>query len=166
MARGFLLVMDSFGIGGAADADAFGDRGADTLGHIAAARPLRLPQLEALGLGAAAEASTGHLPAGFSRRQTYTGAWGYAVERSRGKDTPSGHWEMAGLPVEFDWAYFPADPPSFPPALTDALIAQGKIPGILGNRHASGTQIIEELGADGATDRLHLRRQRAADRGA
>jgi phosphopentomutase len=148
MARGFILVMDSFGIGSAEDAASFGDAGADTLGHIAAARTLRLPQLEALGLGAAAEASTGRRPAGFAQRRDFAGAWGYAVERSRGKDTPSGHWEMAGLPVEIDWAYFPPGPPSFPTALTDDLIAQGRLPGILGNRHASGTQIIEELGAE------------------
>src|SRR4051794_36307884 len=148
MARGFLLVMDSFGIGGAEDAAAYGDAGADTLGHIAAARPLALPNLERLGLGAAAAASTGHWPAGLARRDGFTGAWGYAVERSRGKDTPSGHWEIAGVPVDFDWTYFPAACPSFPKPLTDALIAQAQLPGILGDRHASGTQIIEELGAE------------------
>jgi phosphopentomutase len=153
MARAFLLVMDSFGIGGAADAAAFGDAGADTLGHIAERRlasgaALRLPNLERLGLGAAAAASTGAFPAGFARRDGFGGAWGFAVERSRGKDTPSGHWEMAGLPVAFDWAYFPAATPSFPKALTDALIERAQLPGILGNRHASGTQIIEELGAE------------------
>src|ERR1700730_5988747 len=134
MARGFILVMDSFGIGAAADADAYGDTGADTLGHIAdscpnggAGRrgPLRLPHLEGLGLGAAAEASTGRLPAGFAARSAFAGAWGYAAERSRGKDTPSGHWQIAGLPVSVDWAYFPPGPPSFPPALTEALIACG-----------------------------------------
>jgi phosphopentomutase len=168
MARGFVLVMDSVGIGAAEDAARYGDAGADTLGHIAEAcaagragpgraglgraglgrGALRLPHLEGLGLGAAAEASTGRLPAGFTPRQDYAGAWGYAVERSLGKDTPSGHWEMAGVPVTFDWAYFPAGPPSFPPALTEALIARGGLPGLLGNRHASGTQIIEELGAE------------------
>jgi phosphopentomutase len=157
MARGFILVMDSFGIGAAADSGAYGDTGADTLGHIAEAcadgragrrGPLRLPHLEALGLGAAAEASTGRLPPGFATRRAFSGAWGYAVERSRGKDTPSGHWEIAGVPVAVDWAYFPPGPPSFPPALTEALIARGNLPGLLGNRHASGTQIIEELGAE------------------
>ncbi len=154
MARAFLLVMDSFGIGGAEDAAAYGDAGADTLGHIAefcaaAGRgPLRLPALESLGLGAAAEASTGRWPAGFAAAPPISAAWGYAVERSRGKDTPSGHWEMAGLPVTFDWAYFPPGPPSFPEALTRALIERGGLPGILGDRRASGTQIIEELGAE------------------
>ena len=148
MGRAVLLVMDSFGIGGAEDAAAYGDAGADTLGHIAAAQPLRLPNLERLGLGAAAAASTGGWPEGMARRDDFAASWGYAVERSRGKDTPSGHWEMAGLPVEFDWTYFPATAPSFPLEITEALIRRGGLPGLLGNRHASGTQIIEELGEE------------------
>ena len=147
MSRAFLLVMDSFGIASAPDAAFYGDAGSDTLGHIAEARPLRLPNLDRLGLGKAAEASRGRALPGFAYAAP-EGAWGYAVERSRGKDTPSGHWEMAGLPVVFDWAYFPATEPSFPPALTDALIEQAKLPGILGNRHASGTQIIDEFGTE------------------
>ena len=147
MARGFVLVMDSFGIGSAADAEP-GDRGADTLGHIVAATALRLPHLESLGLGLAAEASSGRLPAGFARPPAIDGAWGFAVEHSRGKDTPSGHWEMMGVPVDFAFATFPEGPPSFPAALTDALIARGGLPGILGDRHASGTAIIAELGAE------------------
>jgi phosphopentomutase len=151
MARGFVLVMDSFGIGSAADAGAE-DRGADTLGHVAAAcmkqGALRLPALESLGLGLAAQASSGRLPAGFAADPAITAAWGFAVERSRGKDTPSGHWEMMGLPLDFAFATFPAGPPSFPPALTDALIARGDLPGILGNCHASGTAIIAALGAE------------------
>jgi phosphopentomutase len=158
MARGFILVLDSLGIGAAADAARYGDAGADTLGHIADAYfnrragadrgPLRLPNLEALGLAAAAEESSGRRLAGFASRPVGGGAWGYAVERSPGKDTPSGHWEISGLPVAQDWAYFPPGPPSFPSALTEALIAAGRIPGLLGDRHASGTEIIEELGAE------------------
>jgi phosphopentomutase len=70
------------------------------------------------------------------------------VEQSRGKDTPSGHWEIAGVPVAFEWGYFPPDEPSFPAALTDTLVARAGLPGILGNRHASGTEIIDELGAE------------------
>ena len=147
MARGFLLVMDSFGIGSAADAEP-GDRGADTLGHIAAAAPLRLPHLERCGLGLAAQASSGSLPAGFAAAPALDAAWGFAVEHSRGKDTPSGHWEMTGVPVDFAFATFPEAPPSFPPALTASLIARGGLPGILGDRHASGTAIIAELGAE------------------
>jgi phosphopentomutase len=156
MARAFVLVMDSFGIGASADAGAFGDAGADTLGHIAAAcadgcvpgrGELRLENLARWGLAAAAEASTGCRPAGFPDVRP-DAAWGYAVERSRGKDTPSGHWEIAGVPVETEWGYFPDQQPSFPAELTDALVARARLPGILGNRRASGTQIIDELGAE------------------
>jgi phosphopentomutase len=109
------------------------------------AGPLKIPHLTALGLIDAAEAARGAaLPA--ARPASRTGRFGYAAERSRGKDTPSGHWEMMGLPVEFDWGYFPDTQPCFPQELTEALIRRGGIGGILGNRHASGTQIIAELG--------------------
>src|SRR6266404_6130477 len=147
MARGFVLVMDSLGIGAAADAEA-GDVGADTLGHIAAISRLHLPHLERCGLGLAAQVSSGRLPAGFAARPEIAAAWGFAAERSRGKDTPSGHWEMMGVPVAFAFATFPNGPPSFPPALIDALIARGALPGILGNCHASGTEIIAALGPE------------------
>ena len=76
------------------------------------------------------------------------GKWGIARERSKGKDTPSGHWEICGVPVTFDWGYFPRAIPCFPKALTDELIARCKLPGVLGNKHASGTGIIAELGAE------------------
>ncbi len=159
--RAFLLVMDSVGIGGAEDAAAFGDIGSDTLGHIAAAcaageadrngqrsGPLKLPNLTRLGLGAAAKASTGGLPPGLEAAPDGQAIYGYGVESSTGKDTPSGHWEIAGVPVSFAWTYFPETQPAFPPSLTDALIAQAKLPGILGDKHASGVPIIEELGAE------------------
>ncbi len=161
MRRALLLVLDSFGCGGAADAAAFGDAGADTLGHIAAAcadgradrvglrkGPLRLPFLDKLGLGLAAHASTGRWHAGLTREAAPRAAWGYGVEVSKGKDTPSGHWEIAGAPVDFDWGYFPDTQPTFPAELTRAIIAAGKLPGILGDRHASGVDILEELGAE------------------
>jgi phosphopentomutase len=159
MRRAIVVVLDSLGVGAAADADAYGDRGADTLGHIveacAAGRAdsdrraglLEIPHLTALGLIDAAEAARGAaLPA--ARPTSRTGRFGYAAERSHGKDTPSGHWEMMGLPVEFDWGYFPHTQPCFPPELTDALIRRSGIGGILGNRHASGTQIVAELGGE------------------
>jgi phosphopentomutase len=157
MARVFLFVLDSVGIGGAPDAAAFGDAGADTLGHIAAAcaagraeegrsGPLALPHLDRLGLGAAAAAATGRRPAGLSAEPQ--AAFGAGVERSMGKDTPSGHWELAGVPVPFDWGYFPRRIPAFPAELTDTLIAEAGLPGILGNKHASGTDILVELGAE------------------
>ncbi|NIE77516.1 phosphopentomutase [Pantoea sp. Ap-967] len=158
MKRALLLVLDSLGIGASADAGRFGDAGANTLLHIAQAcargeadgngrqGPLQLPTLARLGLGHAAALSAGVLPPGFSADTVAEGAWGYARELSSGKDTPSGHWEMAGVPVLFDWGYFPARQNSFPPALLNALIARGHLPGLLGNCHASGTEIISQLG--------------------
>ncbi|WP_026379824.1 phosphopentomutase [Afifella pfennigii] len=161
MARGFLLVMDSLGIGGARDAAEFGDAGADTLGHIAAACAagrahceglrsgvLHIPKLNLLGIGRAAEASTGAYPAGLAYVQAPQAIWGFARERSRGKDTTTGHWELAGCPLRRAWGYFPDEEPAFPAELTEALIAEAELPGILGNRHASGTAIIDELGEE------------------
>ena len=72
--------------------------------------------------------------------------WACAAEVSSGKDTPSGHWEMAGVPVRFDWGVFPQTVPTFPADLTDAMISQGELPGILANKHASGTEVIREFG--------------------
>ncbi len=148
MSRALLLVLDSLGVGGAKDAAAFGDEGADTLGHIAAARLLRLPNLERLGLGASAHAATGRWPAGFAQREGFEGAYGCCDEASVGKDTPSGHWEMTGLPVDFAWGHFPPGPPSFPEELIDALVERARLPGVLGNRAASGTVIMAELGEE------------------
>lgn len=161
MPRAFILVMDSFGIGASADAGQFGDAGADTLGHIAQAclegradrdgvraGPLSIPNLTRLGLADAAWASTGSVPAGLTLPASPHGAYGFAVETSRGKDTPSGHWEMAGLPVAFDWGFFPRTVPAFPKDLTQTLIDICDLPGILGNKHASGTEILVELGEE------------------
>jgi phosphopentomutase len=147
MSRAFILVLDSLGIGASADAEKFGDAGADTLGHIAGAAPLAIPNLVRLGLGNAAGDSRGSPLPGLTT-ETADGAWGFAVEQSSGKDTPSGHWEIAGLPVPFDWFYFPRTQPCFPPDLIAALVAQCELPGMLGDRHASGTVIIEELGEE------------------
>jgi phosphopentomutase len=158
--RAFILVMDSFGIGAAPDAARFGDTGADTLGHIAAAcaagkadraglraGPLRLPNLEEIGLGLAAQLATGELPAGFSASHA-KGAYGAAAELSAGKDTPSGHWEMAGCPVPIDWGYFPRQEPCFPPEIMSELIATCSLPGIIGDCHASGTEVLDRLGEE------------------
>ncbi len=152
MGRAIILVLDSFGIGATADADKFGDVGADTLGSIARVRassdagPLRLPNLARLGLYHASRESTGSFPAGVDTDVEIVGAYGHAAELSSGKDTPSGHWEIAGVPVLFDWGYFTGKTDTFPQELLDELIRRADLPGIIGNCHASGTTIIAELG--------------------
>ena len=145
MPRAILCILDSFGIGGARDAADYGDTGSDTLGHIAANYMISLPNLDALGLGAAAKLSTGSIPRGLTA-EPRAGRFGVGREVSKGKDTPSGHWEIAGVPVPFAWGYFPHTEPTFPPDLIAQLIEKSDIPGILGNKHASGTTIIAELG--------------------
>ncbi|WP_293697879.1 phosphopentomutase [Sphingopyxis sp. UBA6734] len=158
MTRAILIVLDSVGCGGAEDAAAYGDAGADTLGHIAEAcakgrgdreglrsGPLNIPNLARLGLSHACEASTGKPLAAVARPEAPQGQFGYGVEVSQGKDTPSGHWEIAGCPVPFKWGYFTALENSFPPDLVAAIIRDGDLPGILGNKHASGTAVIDEL---------------------
>ncbi|EFO33134.1 phosphopentomutase [Roseibium sp. TrichSKD4] len=161
MPRAILCVLDSFGIGGAADADAFGDAGSDTLGHIAdhcaagkadkaglRKGPLYVPNMDRLGLGAASLSSNGKAAPGLDFAGEPEGLWGYAAEVSNGKDTPSGHWEIAGVPVRFDWGYFPQTVPTFPDELIEGIIQKAGIAGVLGNKHASGTVIIEELGEE------------------
>jgi phosphopentomutase len=151
MSRAFILLLDSFGLGASPDAEDFGDAGANTFGHIASwaadsGKPMQLPNLERLGLAAAAHAASGEWAAGFAQRDGFTGAYGAARERSTGKDTQSGHWEIAGVPVLFDWGYFPRDVPSIPAAVTDKLQELTGVPGFLGNCHASGTEIINKHG--------------------
>ena len=146
MSRAFVLVMDSLGLGGAADAESFGDSGADTLRHIAETRALDIPNLMRLGLGAAARESSGKPLPNVPVSGSISGAHGAAQENSVGKDTPSGHWEMAGVPVMTEWGYFPREIPCFPVNLTETLIDRTGIPGVIGNCHASGTEIIAELG--------------------
>ena len=147
--RAFLIVMDSVGIGGAPDADQFfnddrPDTGANTLAHIARAAPLNMPHLDALGLGAALRLASGEDAPGLGRPPQ--GLWGAATEVSRGKDTPSGHWELAGVPVPWAWHYFPDTHPAFPPDLSARIAALAGTEGILGDEHASGTEIIARLG--------------------
>jgi phosphopentomutase len=145
MPRAFLLVLDSLGIGGAPDARSFGDEGADTLGHICDHMTLRVPHMAALGLGKAAEISTGRNPLA---AEPLIGQYGVAREVSRGKDTITGHWEMAGVPLAFDWGYFPHTVPAFPPDLVAAIIARARVPGLLAMCHASGTDVIEDYGEE------------------
>ncbi|MFK4810779.1 phosphopentomutase [Devosia sp. ZW T5_3] len=160
MPRAILCILDSVGIGGAPDAAAYGDVGSNTFGHIAEhaaagkadkaglrAGPLNVPNLDALGIGAAIKLSTGTMPPNLSATPK-GGRFGVGREVSKGKDTPSGHWEIAGVPVPFEWGYFPQTEPTFPPALIEEFIKRAKLPGILGDKHASGTNIIAELGEE------------------
>ncbi|MDQ1902321.1 phosphopentomutase [Paracoccus sp. WLY502] len=149
--RAFLIVMDSVGIGGAPDADQFfngdlPDTGANTVGHIAQARALDMPNLARLGLGAAVRLASGQDAPGLMVPPQ--GLWGAATEISRGKDTPSGHWEIAGVPVPWEWHYFPNTTPAFPPEVTARICDLAGTRGILANCHASGTQVIEEFGPE------------------
>lgn len=157
MTRAFLIVLDSVGCGGAPDAAAFGDAGANTLGHIAEAcaagcadhgrsGPLRLPVLDALGLGRAVALASAMAPPGLGAEPR--ARWGAATETSQGKDTPSGHWELAGVPVPWAWHYFDRRTPAFAPALTRRLAQAAGTDGILGNCHAAGIPIVRDLGAE------------------
>ncbi|SMX23577.1 phosphopentomutase [Boseongicola aestuarii] len=162
MARAFLIVLDSVGIGGALDADRFfngdvPDTGANTLAHIAQvcaaggaengrSGPLRVPNLARLGLGEAVMLASGDKAPGLEAE--VSGLWGAASEVSPGKDTPSGHWELAGVPVPWDWTYFPDAEPAFPADLSAQAARLAGTDGILGNCHASGTEIIARLGEE------------------
>nr|WP_256368297.1 phosphopentomutase [Mangrovicoccus sp. HB161399] len=156
-----MVVMDSAGIGGAPDAGAFGDAGADTLGHIAAAcaagqaedgrsGPLEMPNLAQLGLGEAMRLATGEAPEGTGHWPAPgAGAfWAAATEVSPGKDTPSGHWELAGLPVPFDWTYYPDADPAFPPQDLALVREIAGVEGTLCNAHGSGTDVLDRYGAE------------------
>ncbi|CDG85022.1 phosphopentomutase [Janthinobacterium agaricidamnosum] len=151
MSRAFILLLDSFGLGATPDAVKYNDAGANTFGHIASwaaksGKPMVLPTMEKLGLAAAAHAASGAWAEGFEQRDGFSAAYGAARERSTGKDTQSGHWEIAGVPVEFDWGYFPRTTPSFPGELTAKLQELTGVPGFLGDCHASGTDIINQHG--------------------
>ena len=170
MKRTIILLLDSFGIGGAEDAcrfrdvtpdgRPFNDDGANTLGNIAAfcaaglaeegrSGPLTLPNLNSFGLGFAAKESCGGCyPEGLDDDVQPVAAYGYASEVSTGKDTSSGHWEMMGAPVTFTWGYFRKKTDSFPPELLEEFIKEAKLPGVLGNCQASGTEIIKRLGME------------------
>ncbi|WP_424939291.1 phosphopentomutase [Aliiroseovarius sp. S253] len=163
MTRAFVIVMDSVGCGGAPDAHKFfnnktvPDTGANTLAHIAQAcaegraedgrsGPLSVPNLDALGLGAAIRLASGDQTPGMTASPT--GLWGAAEEVSPGKDTPTGHWEIAGVPLPWDWGYFPDTVPAFPEDVTTAICKAAGVDGILGDKHASGTVVLDELGAE------------------
>ena len=135
------------GIGAAPDACEYGDEGANTLGHIAQiVRGLNLPELQKMGLGnIPALLPSGGTLAGVAPAENPCASWGAMRERSRGKDTVTGHWEMAGLLMEDGFRIFPAGPPSFPePWIREFEMRTGRR--VIGNRAASGTAIIAELG--------------------
>jgi phosphopentomutase len=133
------MVLDSAGIGEMPDAAAWGDAGADTLGHILDSRKVDLPNLQKLGLGNIRPLA--HLPA----IENPIGSYGKCTLKSNGKDTTTGHWEMAGIVLE---KAFPTFPDGFPPEIIDEFVAKTKVPGVLGNIPASGTEIIKSLGEE------------------
>lgn len=140
MKRVFLLVLDSLGIGALPDAASFGDDGAHTLDHLVAATGgLDAPRLIQLGLGSIPGVES--LP----RVSEPGGAFGRAAELSPGKDTSTGHWEMMGCPLD---RAFPVFPRGFPPEILDPFVRRSAIPGVLGNVPASGTEILDRLGAE------------------
>ena len=134
-----LIVLDGAGIGAMPDAPEWGDAGSDTFGHICESRQLHLPNLQGLGLGNIRPLS------GVPAVETPRGSYGKCALKSNGKDTTTGHWEMAGIILE---RAFPTYPNGFPQSIIDQFIEQTMVPGILGNVAASGTEIIKELGAE------------------
>jgi len=169
MKRTIILLLDSLGIGASHDADkfvgsladgtTFNDVGANTFGVIAKLcaegkadigrkGPLHLPNLTKLGLAHACKESSGEFPMGLDESIEPISAYGYAQEISTGKDTPSGHWEIAGAPVLYEWGYFKDKQNSFPQELLDLIVERTGISGYLGNCHSSGTVILDELGEE------------------
>lgn len=132
-------MLDSAGIGAMPDAPDWGDAGADTLGNIFRSRKVDVPNLQALGLGNIRPLD------GVAVVAEPTGSYGKCTLRSNGKDTTTGHWEMAGIVLD---KAFPTFPAGFPSRLIDRFVAETGVPGILGNVPASGTEIIKELGEE------------------
>jgi phosphopentomutase len=132
-----LIVLDGAGIGAMPDAPEWGDAGSDTFGHICESRQLSLPNLQSLGLGNIRPL------AGVPAIANPRGGYGKCALKSNGKDTTTGHWEMAGIILE---RAFPTYPNGFPQPLIDDFIKRTQVPGVLGNIPASGTEIIKQLG--------------------
>ncbi|MEO9166840.1 MAG: phosphopentomutase [Aestuariivirga sp.] len=145
MSRAFLFIMDGFGLGHAPDAKAFGDEGSNTFDHVWHNQKPNIPNLAKLGLGKAAAIAGGSDPFPDAKIIASHGA---ATEVSKGKDTITGHWEIAGVPLEKDWGYFPTIIPAFPQDFMAELISRAKLPGLLCMGHASGTQVIEDFGEE------------------
>jgi phosphopentomutase len=134
-----LIVLDGAGIGAMPDAPEWGDAGSDTFGHICESRHLKLPNLQQLGLGNIRPLN------GVSAVTNPRGDYGKCALKSNGKDTTTGHWEMAGIILE---RAFPTYPNGFPKSVIDEFVNKANVPGVLGNFPASGTEIIKELGAE------------------
>ncbi|RKX90738.1 MAG: phosphopentomutase [Spirochaetes bacterium] len=146
--RVFLLVIDSFGIGALPDAGQYGDTGSNTaVGIGKAVGGAAWPNLQKMGLGNIAEL-TGETIPGCPPTEKTAAMFGAMRERSPGKDTTTGHWEMAGIVLEKAFPVFPGEAPSFPEKLIEKFLAETGVPGILGDKAASGTAIIEELGEE------------------
>src|SRR5678815_3395109 len=137
--RVVLIVLDGAGIGAMPDAPEWGDAGSDTFGHILESRAVRLPNLQRYGLGNIRPLA--NLPP----LANPIGSYGRCALRSNGKDTTTGHWEMAGIILE---RAFPTYPDGFPAPVIDRFVRETDVPGILGNVPASGTEIIKVLGEE------------------
>ncbi len=133
------MVLDSAGIGAMPDAPEWGDAGADTLGNVLKSRKVNLPNLQKLGLGNIRELN--ELPA----IENPIGSYGKCTLKSNGKDTTTGHWEMAGIILE---KAFPTFPQGFPQPVIDEFVEKASVPGVLGNIPASGTEIIKDFGEE------------------
>ncbi|MDU0114686.1 phosphopentomutase [Psychrosphaera aquimarina] len=165
MSRVIILVADGLGVGSSADAEKFGDVGANTFFHIyekmkqltlsGQGHDLHLPNLAKLGLLAACEEANG-VTMDLDCKTDPIAAYGYMQEISTGKDTPSGHWEMAGVPVLFDWGYFTEKTNSFPEELIKELVEKTDVAGILGNCHAPGTDILIKHGVQHIKDKMPI----------
>lgn len=155
MKRVIILLFDSLGIGTAHDSVAYKDEGANTLGHIIEKFPnIKIPNLHSLGLIHALELSSGK---NYKFPKTIPlGYYGFGVETSKGKDTPSGHWELMGCPVDFDWGYFRKPTNSFPEELLNTIATKANVTGFLGNCIASGTEIIIRLGVESMQKNLPI----------
>ena len=156
MGKAILIVLDSLGIGGAPDASVYDDEGSNTFGSIALAcssgnadigrkGALRVPNLESLGIYSATRLSSGLT---FPNTDSTIGSYAVAQERSKGKDTPTGHHEIAGFTDPIGWYTFPEVVPVFPEKQINTLIQKAKLAGVLGNKHASGEEIIKECGQE------------------
>src|SRR6185369_11282183 len=137
--RILLIVLDGAGIGAMPDAPEWGDAGSDTFGHILESRAVRLTNLQRYGLGNIRPLA--NLPP----VENPVGSYGRCALRSNGKDTTTGHWEMAGIILE---QAFPTYPNGFPSSVIDRFVREADVPGILGNIPASGTEIIKQLGEE------------------